>query len=151
MAGSFSPATLLVGDLYLLEERSKALRLDFEQKIKGEIFTQLFSLTETPLDSILASARNLPFLASFQIFRIQNTQALKEKKLESLSEYLQNPSKTTALIFEAPSLDKDHALVKLLNKSGTVIYIEAADKKMAGVKLVREKIRRAGKTLAPGV
>lgn len=147
-----APATLLAGDLYLVEEKAKSLIQSIQSEIKGEVHLQSFKLTETPLDKIISSARSLPFLTEFQIFRVQEVQALKEKKLESLTEYLSSPSPSTALIFEAISLDKDHALVKLLTaKKAPVFFLEDADKKGAGSRLVREKMRRSGKTLAPGV
>ncbi len=147
-----APATLLVGDLYLLEEKAKSLIQAFQSEIKGEVHLQAFKLTETSLDSILSASRSLPFLTDFQIFRVQEVQALKEKKLESLTEYLTAPSPTTALLFEAVSLDKDHALVKLLTaKKAGILYLEDSEKKGAGARLVREKLRKSGKTLAPGV
>lgn len=146
------PAALLAGDLYLVEEKAKTLIQNIQSDIKGEVYLQTFKLTETPLDSIIASARSLPFLTSFQIFRVQEAQSLKEKKLESLAEYLSSPSSSAALIFEAASIDKDHALIKLLlTKKAPILFLEDTDKRIAGSKLVREKLRKSGKTLAPGV
>lgn len=150
MAGSFPPAILLAGDLFLIEERYKTLLKDFQSKIKGEIHTQSFKLTDTPLDSVLAEARTLPFLASFQVLRVQEAQSLKEKKQEPLANYLESPNANTVLILEAVELEKDSALAKLAGKKGQVFFLEDSEKKVAGAKLVREKLRRAGKTFAPG-
>lgn len=148
-----APAALLAGDLYLIEEKAKSLIQTFQGNLKADgLHLQSFKLTETPLDTILTACRNLPFLVSFQIFRVQEAQALKEKKLESLTEYLNSPSSFSALIFEAVSIEKDHALVKLLNaKKAPVYFLDDLEKRGAGAKLVREKLRKSGKTLAPGV
>lgn len=147
-----APASLIVGDLYLVEEKTKSLIQILRSEVKGEVSLQSFKLTETPLDTVITASRSLPFFTDFQIFRVQEVQALKEKKLESLTEYLNSPSPTTAFIFEAISLDKDHPLVKLLNsKKAPILFLEDSDKKGAGARLVREKLRKSGKTLAPGV
>jgi DNA polymerase-3 subunit delta len=144
-------AILLVGDLFVVEERVKALLADTRTKIKGEIFTQSYKLTDTPLEQVLGAARTLPFLAAFQVLRLQEAQSLKDKKTEVFSEYLANPPSTTLLIFEAAEMNKDHVLASLVSKTGQVVFLEAAEKKTAGSRFVREKVKRSGKTLGPGV
>lgn len=150
MAGRFS-ALLLVGDPFLIEERVKSLLTETQTKIKGEVSLQAYKLTETPLETVFSAARTLPFLTAFQIFRLQEAQSLKEKKIEIVADYLASPSKDSLLIFEAAELAKDHALVELLLKAGQVTFVDAGEKRSAGSRYVRDKIKRTGKALAPGV
>ena len=151
MTGRTAPAILLVGDPFLIEERVKTLLTETQAKLKGEVSLQAYKLTDTPLETIFSAARTLPFLTEFQIFRLQEAQSLKDKKVEVIADYLANPSTGTMLVFEAAELAKDHALVALLLKSGQVTFVDAGEKRSAGARYVREKIKRTGKTLAPGV
>ena len=148
---SSAAAMLMVGDPFLMEERVKFLLAETRSKIQGEVSLQAYKLTETPLETIFSAARTLPFLTSFQIFRLQEAQSLKDKKIEVIADYLANPSTSSLLIFEAAELAKDHALAALLSKTGQVIFLEASEKRSAGGRFVRDKIKRAGKVLAPGV
>lgn len=150
MSVSFPSAILLAGDPYLTEEKYQALCRDVQSKVKGEIHAQTFRLNEVPLDAPLSQTRTLPFLAVFQIFKIQEAQLLKEKKLEPLAEYLEKPSTATLLVFQASEIEKNHGLVKLIEKKGQVIFLEDFQKKNAGAKLVRDRLRGAGKVFAPG-
>lgn len=150
MSFSFPSAILLAGDPYLTEERYQALWRDVQSKIKGEIHAQSFRLNEVPLDIPLSQTRTLPFLAAFQIFKIQEAHQLKEKKLEPLADYLDKPAPTTLLVFLTAGIEKNHSLVKLIEKKGQVIFLEDFQKKIAGAKLVCERLRGAGKVFAPG-
>ena len=151
MEGRFPSAILMVGDSFLIEERLKTLFAELRSKIQGELFIQSYPCAESPLEEILGAARTLPFLASFQVFRLRDAPCLKDKKIEIMADYLANPSATTLLVFEAPELNKDHALVALISKSGQVTFLDVAEKRSVGSRFVREKFRRSGKTPAPGV
>ncbi len=151
MEGQVPPAILFVGDPFLIDERFKTLLANLRSKMKGEIFVQSYKLGDTPAEQILAAARTLPFLAVFQILRLQEAQNLKDKKAGIFSDYLSSPSAVTLLVFEAAELHRDHALVKLISKSGQVTFLESEDKRAAGNRFVREKFQKNGKTFAPGV
>jgi DNA polymerase III subunit delta len=151
MSGRFPSAILIVGDSFIAEERVKTLLADVRSKVKGEVFVQSYKLPDTPLEQIFSAARTLPFLAEFQVLRLQEVQNFKEKKSEAIADYLANPSATTLLVFEAWELAKDHALAALIAKIGQVVFLESAEKRSMGSRFVKEKFRAAGKTLGPGV
>ncbi len=54
---------LLAGDPFLTEKNAALLYKEIEKKFPGQLFIQAYSLTDTPLDSVLTQARTLPFLA----------------------------------------------------------------------------------------
>lgn len=151
MGGRYPSAMLLVGDSFLIEERLKTLAAELRSKIQGDLFLQSYKCGETPLEQILSAARTLPFLAAFQVFRLQDAQSLKDNKIEILADYLAHPSNTALLVFEATELAKDHALAALVAKSGPVTFLESGEKRTVGGRFVRDEFRRAGKSPAPGV
>ncbi len=149
MAAGPSLVYLWVGDTFLTERKYQTLLLGLKQKDPDSTATQTFSLSETPLEKILSEARTLPFLISSQVFRLQASERLKEKNMEALANYFQNPSPSTYLVFESAELEKDSSLAALISKHGQVQFLDSQEKKSAGQSLIKEKLRRAGKTLEP--
>jgi DNA polymerase III subunit delta len=149
MADVFPAVCLLAGDPFLAEQKYDQILKALQAKTKGELAVHSRSLSETSLDSILSEARSLPFLTAAQIFKLSNAQVLKEKNSEALERYLKSPSDFSYLVFEAESIEKDHFLSKLLASSGGVFLMEPSQKKKSGDRLIREKMRRAGKNLTP--
>ena len=151
MAGLF-PIYLFTGDSFLTEKKYEVVLAQIQAEFKGsEVSLQSVYLSDTGLDSLLAQARNLPFLTAAQVFRIQDAGILKEKACEPLGRYLENFPKTSFLVFEAASIEKDHPLLKFAQKHGQAEQMEAAGRKSASAAFVRDKIRRAGKTIQPAV
>ncbi len=144
------PIYLFSGDSFLTEKKYEAVLAQIKDYFKGsEVAVQSAHLSDTSLDSILAQARNLPFLAAAQVFRVQDAGSLKEKNCEPLGRYLAAFPKTSFLIFEAASIEKDHPLVTFAQKHGQAEQMEAAGRKSASAAFIRDKIRRAEKTMAP--
>lgn len=140
---------LLVGDPYLTDKQYSVYFSQIQSSVKGQISSQTCYLSQTSLDEALAAARNLSFLTQAQVFRIKEAVQLKEKQLETLTAYLAHPADTAFFVFEAETLAKDSPLMKLITKYGRVQILDDAEKKNAGARLIREKLRQAGKTLAP--
>ena len=138
---------LLAGDTYLAEKKFGAHVTQIQSEIKGQIASQTFYLSQTPLETVLSAARNLPFFAAAQVFRVKEAGQTKEKQLEMLAAYLEHPSKETFLVFEAEMLAKDNPLAKLAAQKGQVWFPEDAEKKSAASRLIREKLRLSGKSL----
>lgn len=142
------PAALLVcGEPFLTDGRWTS----FLTKLKTahpELSVQTFYLGDSEIDAVLAQARSLPFLSSFQIFRLKEAEKLKD--LESLERYLEKPFESSVLFFEAMSLAKDSALAKLVAKNGEVHYLEVSKEEGAGATFVRQKLKNSGKVLSHG-
>lgn len=107
-----------------------------------------YRLTETSLEQILKDARALPFLASAQIFVLQNVDALKPPKVEMAVQYFQNPAPFSLLILEADALEKNHPLLEMAKKQGRVFYFDDKEKRSSSSRLIREMLKREGKTIS---
>jgi DNA polymerase-3 subunit delta len=140
---------LLAGDPFLIEEKRKAVCTEIRKQVSGEIPERSCRLRETPLDEILKEARTIPFLASAQLFRVTEAEALKKADLEILSRYLEKPSDTAYLIFESAELSASSELAKLIQTSGLVFIADDRERKNASTKLIREKLARHGKSMTP--
>lgn len=117
------------------------------QEHSGNVPSQIYRLSETPLEVILAEARTLPFLAPAQIFRIREADKLTKQDLETLEAYLLHPSEASYLLFETTSLDKGTGLFELAKKYGEVTVLEPKEASTSVGILLEEKVRKAGKRL----
>ncbi len=140
---------LLAGDSFLVEEKSKTLQAAIRSAVKGEVPTHVYHLSEAGIEKVLTEARSLPFLAQAQIFRVKEADTLKAEEAELLREYLEHPSPSAYLIFEAPSLDRRSVFTQLLERLGEVHALEDREKKSASAQLIREKLKQSGKTMTP--
>ena len=78
---------LIVGDPFLRTQKISALISEIEKKSAGPLARQTFSLDETSLEAILASARTLPFFSTQQMLlnllrRPQRTHQKIDRSLE---------------------------------------------------------------------
>lgn len=149
-SSKFPSIFLACGEPFLTENRWNSFLSELRtEKGEASISTQVFHVSDADLDSILAQARGLSFLSTFQAFRIKESDKLK--KIDNLERYLEKPFEGTFLYFEAPALAKDHPLVKLISQKGQVQYFESAqENKAGGLAFVKQKLKNAGKTLGPG-
>ncbi len=141
---------LLVGDAFLIEEARKSAFNKIRTAFKTEIPERSYRVKEVPLEQILADARTLPFLAEAQILRIGEAESLKKSDVELLDNYLRSPADSAYLFFESSTLAKGDALAKLIAERGHAQFLEDRGKLSASVRLIEEKLRRNGKTMAPG-
>ncbi len=145
---SKEPAAILVsGEPFLADSRWNALtgRL---KTAHPELSIQTFYLGDSEMDAILAQARSLPFLSTYQVFRLKEAEKLKD--VESLERYLQKPFESTLLYFESISIAKDHAVTKLLTQKGKVEFLENDKDNKEGAGFIRQKLRSFEKTITPG-
>lgn len=142
------PAFLLIGDPFLVEEKEKELLLQIGKNFKGTIERRTHRLTDPGLESILQSARTLPFSAAAQVFLLKNAEGLKKNQTELLADYFKHPSETSFLIFEADSMEKTNPLVALIQKIGDVVLLDDREAKSRAARFVRDKLRASGKTIA---
>lgn len=101
----------------LLPETERALNLD--QIRHGESGTQ----------SIIGSARTLPFLASRRVVLIRDIENLSKEQQEELLAYLNDPSPTSCLVLAGRRLDLRTRLAAAIQKRGILLRFErlAAD------------------------
>ncbi len=140
---------LIVGDPFLVAQKSESLTEEIRKTLAGEVAVKNADLAQTSLESILTEARTLPFFAGGQVFFLHNADSLKEKSIEVLEHYLSNPPAASFLIFKTAVLEKGAALGSLILQKGKVYFLDPVEKKSAGARLIREKLTRAGKKISP--
>ena len=145
------PACLLMGDPFLVQGKSQSIVSQLKKKTAGETAERRVLLSEISLEAVLADARTLPFLCAAQVFHLRQAEILKTKDLEVLARYLENPASFSFLCFESAGLQKNRELAVLISRYGEVFFLEDALKKGAGLQIIKETVRSAGKTLDPGV
>ena len=113
----------------------------------GEIAESGYRLSEGMLERALRDAQTLPFLIQYQIFRMRETDGLRKHELEMLEAYFKTPVRTTYLIFEAEALSAKQGLAELMQQHAQVFILKDDLKKSLGTKLIRDKLKRHGKTI----
>lgn len=105
------------------------------------------------LQYALASAEQLPMIASRRVIRISNVRVsststkdtLKEDYENVLSKYLKNPSKTSVVIFIADEIDKRRKMARLLIENSVAVDFSMLDDNSlyhwAKEKFIAENIR----------
>lgn len=96
----------------LLTESERDLNLD--QIRPGEAGTQ----------SILGSARTLPFLGPRRVVLVRGVDELSKAQQEELLAYLNDPSPTSCLVLAGRSLDLRTRLAAAIQKKGMVLHFE---------------------------
>jgi len=144
-----TPVYLLIGDDLLVREKEKQIRESLQRQIQGEMACQTFHAGENDLCQILTEARNLPFTAAAQWFRITNADRIKKDETEILETYLRHPAKSTALIFEAEDVDARGVFYRLISESGEIYQATKADRQSTVIRFIREKLKSFRKTMTP--
>ncbi|MEO6589138.1 MAG: DNA polymerase III subunit delta [Pyrinomonadaceae bacterium] len=120
----FAPVYLLFGvEKYLRDLAAKTLT-DFLLKESSlrEFNETVFTLNNDNLMYALASAEQLPMMASRRVIKVvdvrisanSNKDNLKEENEDLLASYFKRPAKTSVIIFVADELDKRRKMAKLL-------------------------------------
>ncbi|MBA3692577.1 MAG: DNA polymerase III subunit delta [Acidobacteria bacterium] len=139
----FAPVYLLFGaETYLRDLAAKTIAdLVLAGSSLREFNETEFSLSNSPVQHALASAEQMPMVSARRVIRVTNVVVsasgtkdnLREEDEESLTRYLNNPSKTSVLVFVADELDKRRKISKLLlEKSTSVEFAELKDEEMLG-------------------
>ncbi len=148
---SYSSLYLLYGkEKYILEYTQKMIVQAVLDEGTADFNLSAYDMEEQSIDTAIEDAETLPFMGDYRVIIIQNpyfltgtrTQSKVEHDLKRLEAYLNNPSKQSIVIFNAPyeKLDERKKIVKTLKKQGDVIQ---ADK--MNVRLQKEWIDFAAK------
>jgi DNA polymerase-3 subunit delta len=94
-----------------------------------------FSLASADLGEVLASAQQLPMMASRRVLRVTDVRisasgmrdTLKDEHEDALNAYLASPSPTSVLIFIAEEIDKRKRIAKLLIDRTTAVEFTSLD------------------------
>lgn len=141
---------LISGDSFLRTQKTKSLVAEIEKKTGGPLAHQTFDLDETPLETVLAAARTLPFFSSGQVIYVQGAEALKEPDLAVLAAYLENPAPATTLILESDDLKGISELQKLIKTKGQLILLAKDETRGVGATFIQQKLMQYHKTMTSG-
>lgn len=103
-----------------LEKLKKALLPDSARDFNMEVF---YGGESTPAE-IVASARSIPFLATNRLIIVRRTESFRADELGHFLPYLENPVKTTCLVFIAAKGDFKKGFFKTLKSAGRVVSFE---------------------------
>jgi DNA polymerase-3 subunit delta len=84
-----------------------------------------FSLLTESTQAVVAAAEQLPMMSQWRIVTVRDFAKLREADEQVLSNYVANPSPTTAMIFSTAELDKRKVLTRALFDSCTVVEFPA--------------------------
>lgn len=127
----FAPVYLLFGaETYLRDLAAKTIT-DFvlRESSLREFNETVFSLGSEKLNYALASAEQLPMMASKRVIKIvdvkisanSNKDNLKEDDEEILTAYLKRPAESSVVLFVADELDKRRKMAKLLIENSVAV------------------------------
>ena len=151
LAGGKPVAGILLcgGDAYLREVTRKALVEAIVPEGAREWGVSRFSLSEDDLGRVLQQAQTLPMLAPRQVVFVEQVEELealeekaREKAVEAIEEYLDDPAPFTLLVFEAAKLDDRMRLSKVLGQRALVVEAAVPADGPARTAMVAELVQK---------
>lgn len=141
------PAILLLGDEPYLRETCRALLIgNYVAESAREWAVSRYSAERGEMDSALAQAQTHPMLSPQQVVFLEDLEALesveekkREKIVDALDAYLENPAPFTTLVLEAGGLDQRMRLAKILAEKSLVVVVTLGED---------EDVRRAAAVVA---
>ncbi len=157
------PAILLLGsDAYLRNLCIRALLDTFAEPGAREWAVARLSCRGDGLPEILRRARTLSLLSPVQVLIADDVEGIEKfgeearrEAVELLQEYLNHPSPSTVLVFEATSLDQRMSLFKALSAKALVVRTEldadSPESEAQAAELAQGMAQDLGAELAPDV
>ncbi|MGI8788871.1 MAG: DNA polymerase III subunit delta [Pyrinomonadaceae bacterium] len=131
----FAPVYLLFGaETYLRDLAAKTIAdMVLPDSSLRQFNEAEYSLKDSPVEHALASAEQMPMIASRRVVRIIDVVVsatgtkdnLKEEHEDVLAAYLKRPSETSVVIFVADELDKRRKISKLLLENSVAVEFQA--------------------------
>lgn len=154
----FAPVYLLFGAENYLRDLAAKTIADFvlRESSLREFNETVFSLSSEKLNYALASAEQLPMMASRRVIKIvdvkisanSNKDNLKEDDEEILLAYLKRPAESSVILFVADELDKRRKMAKLLIENSVAVeFTELKDFEL--LKWANDKLKDFGVTSDP--
>ena len=99
------PVNLLYGpENYLIEEEIQSLLNQILTEKERGLNLHLFSGEEDNSNEIVQAAQTIPMFSRYRFVLVKEADRLDEEKIEPLLKYIQKPSPTTILVFQAQTL-----------------------------------------------
>lgn len=134
----FQPNYLLVGEETYLQSVFLT-RLSTSLKEKEELDATQIDLNEASLTQVLDEAELYSFFAEYRLIMVENVsflnaqsnQKISDSEQKRLENYLNNPNPNTIIVWRVNNdqLDKRKKMVKLFQKSATVVNVSVLEEK----------------------
>lgn len=152
--GTFDSVYVLLGtERYLIKKFKQQLVKSGMNKEEESFNLMTFDMKQELLDNVMIEAQTIPFFGERKIIFLEEPYFLTgEKKktdvehnLNTLLDYLDEPSPSTVLVFVAPyeKLDERKKIVKKLKKEATLIDVSNMDNRLAS-QYVADTIKAEG-------
>jgi DNA polymerase-3 subunit delta len=148
-AGTWDPVTVIVGAERFLAERAARLlkKASVGNGIAG-FNDDLFHGAKLVARQVIAAAKTLPMMASARFVLIRDGEAIPDREIEALAQYVAAPSPSTCLVILAEKLDGRSPLAKAAKAAGA--WVDC--KPITGARLERfvaSEAKRRGHAIAP--
>jgi DNA polymerase III subunit delta len=120
--GDFKPVYCLFGEeSYLVDKETRRLIEAVVDPAFKDFNLSVYYATEAKGDEICEAALSLPMFAARRVVWIKRAESLSAAASEMLLDYLQNPSPSTCLVFQAGKLDQRKKLFLELKKQAVLV------------------------------
>ncbi|MGL4697334.1 DNA polymerase III subunit delta [Enterococcus larvae] len=154
-----APIYLVLGtEIYLSELFKTELLSQLFESGDDEFNVTSYDMEEVSLSVALAEAETLPFFGDHRLVFVENPYFLTSEKknngiehdIKELTDYLEQPSESTILVFHASveKLDERKKVTKLLKKTAAVVDVSPMDEK-ALRSYVQQSIQSEGYEIEP--
>jgi len=136
-------------DAYMREFGLKELLDNITPKGATEMDLDIYDCEVDQLDQVLSCAQTMPFFLSKRIVVLKRVEKLKQKDLESILTYLNNPAKQTSLVLVSAQIKK----IKIWQDILKQVQVKNADMPKAGnlVLWIKKEFESHGKTISQDV
>lgn len=139
---------LLTGDEFLRRKKVESLIQQFIPAANRS--TNLFRYYPDELNwpAVFTQARTVSLLGGAQLFWLPEANRIKTGDWPLFETYCSEPAPESYFVFEAEEIPGTHPLLSLAKRFGSHQHFD--QKQKGGFDLLREKLKRAEKTLTPG-
>lgn len=149
-ANRFSPVYLLQGEeSYFIDNLVNLLSERVVADAEAKDFDQYnFFGADTDIRTVLDTCRQFPLMGERQLVMLREAQSMSNAKneLDKLSQYINNPVKTTVLVivYKSEPLRASSALVKAVKSSGGVVFESSKVKEWNLTSYINEYCKEKG-------
>jgi DNA polymerase-3 subunit delta len=123
----FKPIYLLHGEEpFYIDKISKALENSVLEEHERDFNQTIVYGKDVDLGSLVSDAKGYPMMSERKLIIIREAQDIKEKELELLERYFENPNETTVFVlgYKYKKFDSRKKLYKIINQAGEIFHSE---------------------------
>lgn len=155
-AGRIEPLYLFVGEEQYLQEHALRLLHDTVDEALRMFNVSAYSIgsdngtgSKTTASMAIDAANQMPMMSARRIVIVRDFDKIKEDEQATVHAYLENPSPTTTMVFQAVSPDKRRKLTTALARTCSVVTFDLLDESRAA-RWAEDRLKRNGCTIEAG-